>query len=291
MVWRRRCGWLVLVLASMGLMLPVWAQGTVAAPPAVSPPATAAPEKKKPTGPEYLAEGDRLVKEKSYRDALQCYLLAWLEMPDNPMVASHTGDLYVLSGKLAESTKFYASAIKMNQKYEEPVQGMANAYLRLNLPDQAAILLEDPVRVKAFKSTRYLHLLGLANQRIGKYDRAVEVMKAALDQGGEEGGLQGDLGNAYYMLGRYKEADEAYAQALAKSPNDAVAELNRSMAQEKQEKLTEAVASLEQYLVMTKASQDDPQRKRLEDLKAKIAAAPDTKSETKPETKPGKKHR
>jgi tetratricopeptide (TPR) repeat protein len=225
----------------------------------VSPPSSA------PTaGAKFLADGDTLLATKDYARALSKYVLAWLEMPDNPVVSYRIGNLYAASGKLAEATRFYAVAVKLNEGFEEPVLALAQTYLRLKRADQTRILLEEPHRLARFtKSARYHQFLGQAYLALGKYSLAIAQFQTGQSLAPEQGALYGDLGNAYYLTGRHVEAVEAYTTALAKDATDATAALHRSLAQEKLGQVPEAIKSLELYLTLVKAGADDPQRTRL----------------------------
>ncbi|MHB9027020.1 MAG: tetratricopeptide repeat protein [Armatimonadota bacterium] len=228
-----------------------------------------------PAPPNYLAEGNALMEKKEYSKALSKFMMAWLDMPDNPAVIVRIGQVFAGTGKLAESTRFFAFAIKLKPGYEEPVVELGRVYLKLNRADQAIILLEDPVRAKTFAdSFRCRHLLGMAYLNQGKYAKAITAFKAAITLAPDQGFLFGDMGNALYLNEQYEEAVRSYNLAVERSPKDTTARLNRSMALEKLGKFTDAVAALEEYLTLVKAAQDHPQRKRLEELKQKAAAPP-----------------
>jgi len=227
-----------------------------------------------PTVADYLAEGDALLASASYSRALSKYVLAWLDMPDNPTVIDRIADLYTVSGRLPEATRFYALAIKLNPGYEEAVTGLAQTYLTLQRPDQVVALLGDAGRQQRFaQSVRFHQLLGQGLLRTAKYDKAATELKTALTMAPDRGGLYGELGNAYYLANKPADAVEAYTQALARNPKDAVAALNRSQALEKLNRIPDAISSLELYVSLTNPAPDHPQRKRLEALKGTMASS------------------
>jgi tetratricopeptide (TPR) repeat protein len=235
--------------------------------------AAPAPRSAGATAASYIAEGDKFVSIKEYGLALSRYTLAWLEMPDNPAIIDRIGDVYFATAKYPQATRFYVLAIRLNDGYEEPVVNLGYTYIRLHRYDQALLLLDNPVRREKFgKSAVYLHVLGITYSRAGTPERAVEVLQQAIAIAPKQSALYGDLGNAYYLTKQYTKAVDAYSMALELRPDDAIALLNRSVAYEKLEKFPEAIASLEQYLALTKPAADDPQRTRLEELKAKAAA-------------------
>ena len=182
--WRR---WgIALVLGLVGV--PAWAGDTAGGVPATATPpaatsgtAPAAPATRKPTGAEYLADGEKQFKARNYSAALSSFVMAWLEMPDNPEVLERIGTVFAQTGRLAESTRFFALAIKLNPGYEKAIISLADVYLRVKLPEQAIILLEDPSRQARFsKSPNYLHMLALVFQAQGRFDKSVGVLKSAL---------------------------------------------------------------------------------------------------------------
>jgi tetratricopeptide (TPR) repeat protein len=261
--------WWVVVLGAMvlgGLACPVRAQG--AAPPAEKP---AAAEDKTPTAADYLAEADALMAKKDYSKALSKYLMSWLQGPENTVVLDRIGDLFMVTNKAADATRFYAVAIRLDPRMEEPVLGLAQAYLTVKRVDQALLLLDEPGRKAIFgKSVRYQQLLGRTYIFAGKPAQAIPVLKAAIAQAPQMGSLYGELGNACLMAKKYADAADAYAKALEKDPKDATAALYRSMALEKLEKWGEAVAALQTYLTLTNPPADHAERKRLETLQAKV---------------------
>lgn len=251
------CLFAFIVFFAAGL---AWSQEKAAEAPA----APAAP-------PNYMEEGDKLMESQQYSKALSKYMMAWLDTPDNPAAIDRIGDIFFATNKYPEATRFYALAIKLNPGFEEPVVSLAYTYLKVNRPEQTIILLSEPSRQKLFaKSFRYQHALGQAYLAQGKGDKAIPALKAAVGLAPKVGYLYGDLANAYFITNRFPEAVTAYDKALEITPDDAVAALNRSMAQEKLSRFREAVASLELYLTLSKAPEDHPQRKRLAELKAKV---------------------
>lgn len=236
-----------------------------------NPPATP-----KPPGLQYLEDGEALLKKNNPAQALSKFMMAWLEMPDNPAVLTRIGDVFMATNRAPNATRFYALAIRLSPGYEEPVIALTRAYLKLNQPKSALDLLEAPARMEQFaKSYRFHYVRGLTQIGLGKYQQAIDLFNQSLALAPPEAAfLHGEIGNAYYLLKKYPEADAAYARALQGNPEDAVALLNRSMALEQMGKITDAVDSLEKYLALAKVPDTDPQRKRLTDLKAKLPANP-----------------
>ncbi|MHB9131277.1 MAG: tetratricopeptide repeat protein [Armatimonadota bacterium] len=234
---------------------------------------TTPPPAARPTVSDYIKDGDNLMKKNEYSSALSKYVMAWLETPDNAAVVERIGHVFYAGKKYTDAWKFYSFALKLNPGYEDAVVSLGTTYLRLNQADQALTLLEDPERQKTFsKSFRYQHVLGLAYMNQGKYDKAITALKNAITLAPTIGFVYGDLGNAYYLAKNYQEAVASYTTAIEKSPNDAVALLNRSLAEEKLGRFKDAASSLEKYLALSKAPDNDPQRKRLADLRAKADA-------------------
>ncbi len=63
-----------------------------------------------------------------------------------------------------------------------------------------------------------LQLSGLLHSQIGEYDRAIELMRASLQQFPEQAEVANNLGNALAASGRMDEANEAYSRAVKLSP-------------------------------------------------------------------------
>jgi len=223
-----------------------------------------------------LNDGDKAMGKKDYATALSKFIIAWMETPDNPAVLTRIGDVFFETKKYPEASRFYALAIKLNDGYDKPLLNLARTYMQVNRADQVVMLLEDAKRQQTFaNSFRYFHLLGLGYTNMKQYDKAIPALQNAIKLSPESPFLYGDLGNAQYLSNHYEEAVQSYSKAVEKNPNDFMAMLNRSVALEKLNRLPEAIASLQSFLTLSKAADDNPQRKRLEELKAKAANPPE----------------
>jgi tetratricopeptide (TPR) repeat protein len=243
----------------------VHAQDAAAPPPAAA--ATATPAKPSKTA---LEEGDALMADKQYSQALSRYIAAWLDNPNNPVVPTRVGQVFQALGKLAKSAEFYALAIRLKPDYEEPVVLLAQVYQKAKRPDQAQILLEEPSRQKLFgKSPRFQRELAVVYNRMNKPEKALALLNAAKATAPGQVNLYSEFGYAYFLQKKYPESAAAYAVAVEKNPHDAMSVLNRSYALEKAGKFPDAAAALTQYLELVKAKETDPQRKRLAELQAK----------------------
>ncbi len=225
--------------------------------------------------PAYIDVGDADMGRKDYDNALSQYVLAWIDAPDNPSIITRIGDVFFAKGNYPSAARYYALAIKLNDDYERPLLNLGQTFLRENLADRARLLLEDAHRQQTFaNSYRYFQLLGVVYDSLKQYDRAIATLQIAIKLSPDTGFLYLDLGNAQLLSNHAEDAVQSYAKAVAVNPNDPVAFLDRSIAFEQLEKYADAVTALQQYLTLSKAPDDDPQRKHLAELQAKISPAP-----------------
>ena len=87
--------------------------------------------------------------------------------------------------------------------------------------------------------------------RKGEYEKAVKAYRAAQQKDPENALLQYNLANALYRLNRFAEAEQLYSQAMEKEDAALSNRLyyNRGLAQTRQKKLEESIASYKQALI------------------------------------------
>ncbi len=129
-----------------------------------------------------------------------------------------------------------------------------------NDPEKAVPLLELAVSKEPENEKAFLYL-GIAYEQLGKYDRAVGVLKQGIGVAKRyTDTLFFNLGNNLFKLGQFAAAADAYAEALKANPSNADAYLNRANTQVKIEDYTGAVENYRTYLSLRP---DSPQRERI----------------------------
>lgn len=149
-----------------------------------------------------------------------------------------------------------------------------------NKPAEARPLLEQALNEDASNEDVYLYL-GLVNQQLGDFDRAIAVLKRGLTIASLHKDLMYfDIGNDYFAKGQFTFAEEMYGDAIDANANLADAFLNRANSRLN---LGSYADALNDYTVFLQLKPQDPQRPQIEAvenlLNKAIAAAEEKKKE------------
>lgn len=126
-----------------------------------------------------------------------------------------------------------------------------------NKPGDAAVLLEKALLSEP-QNERLYEYLGICYQQLGKYEDAIRVMNRGLSVSVTNRHLLYlNIGNNYFLQGRFQFAEEMYTNAVTESPAFAPAYLNRALVRIKLNKYLDTVSDYRQYLSFEPAS---PQR-------------------------------
>jgi tetratricopeptide (TPR) repeat protein len=113
---------------------------------------------------------------------------------------------------------------------------------------QQAELLYRQVLAVDPKQADALHLLGVIAYQVGRHDRAIEHIEAALRLRGPDPEMLSNLGGAYLAMGRAAEALSCYQRAVQLRPGFASAHYNLGNVLLGQKRLAEALACYREAL-------------------------------------------
>jgi protein O-GlcNAc transferase len=134
----------------------------------------------------------------------------------------------------APVAELFAAALQHHQAGRLPV---AESFYR-------QILAIDPDNVRA------LHLLGVLSYQLGRHDKAVALIAAAIARNANEPFFHCNLGLALQAQGQLEEAVASYGRALSLAPDLADAHFNLGNALQEQARLAEAVAAYRRALAV-----------------------------------------
>ena len=119
------------------------------------------------------------------------------------------------------------------------------------------------------------HILGELFEKDGKYDKAAAIYRKGIEVCHEQDavlGLQVGLGRVLLKAGQEEEAKRIFNEVLVTVPDNAQAHLGLSFCYLRVNQKNKAVDELKRFVVL--ASSDDPDRKRAEDMLARLTAEP-----------------
>jgi len=132
-----------------------------------------------------------------------------------------------------------------------------------NKPEQALPYLEKALEEEP-KNEKIYFYLGIIYEQLGRNEKAVTIMKLGLQQAGKSRDkLYFNMGNNYFLLEDYKNAEQMYTDAIRENPGMAEAYLNRANSRMKLESYKSAVEDYTYYLSLRPSA---PQREEIERL-------------------------
>lgn len=131
---------------------------------------------------------------------------------------------------------------------------LGNAYLGLDLPDSAAVYYEEAVVLDSTYAKAYVNL-GIAFDRVNRFDRARESFQRALEINPEDVLAYCHLGHYYHVRGEIGEAVSYYKRALEIDPNSAQAHYNLGLAFADSRLFAEAVREWERVVALSPESE------------------------------------
>lgn len=138
-------------------------------------------------------------------------------------------------------------------------------YFKNNDPSRAVAALEKEIISGNITSDSF-NYLGLAYCQLGQYENAVDAFARGLNNSkSNKKILSFNRGNAYYSLGKYKEAAGCYSLTLAADPSFTRALLNRGNAYLMNQDYDNVIIDYEKYLLL---EPDDPQKIQIEEILA-----------------------
>jgi tetratricopeptide (TPR) repeat protein/MFS family permease len=204
---------------------------------------------------KYIWLAENFKQKGQFTKSIENYLAA-LEM--NPAVSvqsyNEIGIMYARMGKPQQAVDAFNKAIRYNEQSEDKIN-MAITYRNLG------VALKD---------------MGKAEDAAEQFHKAVEESQKVLNKNPADHANWQQLGDTLTKMGNFKAATEAYKKALSLSPNDPAYYANLAKALESQERYSEEIEVLKNYIQLTKQSKLDDAvselQKHLEFLEQKVSS-------------------
>ncbi|MEJ2257091.1 MAG: tetratricopeptide repeat protein [Woeseiaceae bacterium] len=167
-------------------------------------------------------EGYRLSRDATRFGAAEAACLRALEI-DDAAVEVHValGNLYVASGKNENALQEFETALEDNDNLADAYIGIADAYIALNRPTEAEASLRKSIDVDVSNWSSF-NAMGNFLFGQGRFLEAAEFYQMFVNRVDDNGTALSNLGAAYYLAGRFREAAEAWDRAIAIRPGRSV---------------------------------------------------------------------
>jgi serine/threonine protein kinase/Flp pilus assembly protein TadD len=115
-------------------------------------------------------------------------------------------------GRYEDAKAPFREVMRLRPKSDTGYTNLAGMHLYRGERDLAEPLLKESIRIQPTAQAH--NFLGMVHYATGRFAEAAEQFEAASRSGSEHLAYKGNLGDAYRQLGRRKEADAAYAEAI-----------------------------------------------------------------------------
>ncbi len=160
------------------------------------------------------------------------------------------GESYRLIGKASRSEQHLLEADKAQPRNRDIMKALATLYFQIERIDDAKRIADDLQREHPdFEIAA--RLIGDINFAAHDFQNAAAHYEGLMVKGEADGDVFNNLGNSYYKLGRYEDAERAYRNALSHSPNSALVSRNLGLTLAQSGKLNEAADLLSSYLELS----------------------------------------
>ena len=206
-----------------------------------------------PPGPRALLNGEKLIAEGRYADAVQSLQKATRLLPRTPQAWNHLGLAYQGNGQLEEAARAYRTALSLDHRLAEARYNLGCLLLEQNnlapaLDELTSYTLVHPEVVDGWLR------LGSAYLKARRPDYAERCFKAALDLRARHPEALNGLGMVQFQRRRWQEAANYFNAALAQDANYAPALLNAAItAQQGFNNRPQALQKYRQYLALQPA--------------------------------------
>lgn len=197
-----------------------------------------------PQGPKALLEGERVLKQERYNEAIALFQLATEKIPREARAWNMLGLAYQGAGLSSEAAQAYAKALALDHKLSAAHYNLGCLYLdqdqtQLAVTELTAFTLLQPRAVEGWLR------LATAQSRVNRMDAAEICYRNALTLSPKHPEALNGMGVVSVNRRRYIEAIQYFQIALAEDPNYGPALLNQAIVTHRN--LNQRVTALQKY--------------------------------------------
>lgn len=126
----------------------------------------------------FLEEGERLFKDKKYREAEKFYIKAIAREPGNHLIYGRLGIIYTKLGNLQDAKEALTTAVKLAPENGLYQNNLGLILYHLGRFKESVLYFENAVKISPKIAKRWFNL-GLAYQKIGETKKAKKAFMKA----------------------------------------------------------------------------------------------------------------
>jgi tetratricopeptide (TPR) repeat protein len=216
-----------------------------------------------PPGPEALLQGEQLIKQGRYEEAVARLKKATVMLPKNAQAWNHLGLAYHGNRQPEEAARAYQAALALDKNLAAPHYNLGCLYLDQNNLAGATNELTTYTLVQKSHVEGWLKL-GVAQLRAKRLDAAEHCFRAArdLDPRHPHPEALNNLGVIQFQRHRWQDAHNYFNLALAHNPDYGPAQLNIAIVNH--QALNNRASALKQYLTYLASLPRGPEREAVE---------------------------
>jgi len=197
-------------------------------------------------GPTALLEGEELIKEGKFKEAIEKLQKATKHLPRNAQAWNHLGLAHHGAGQIEQAQRYYREALRLDVNLASARYNLGALSLEQN---DLAAAIEHLTSYTAFQpqSADGWIKLGNAQTRARRLEQAERCYKNALDLRQRDPEALNGLGNVAFHRRRTQEAVSLFTSALGENAKYAPAVFNIAVVHQSQNNRQQALDELKQY--------------------------------------------
>ena len=179
-------------------------------------------------GPKALLDGEKMINERRFGEAVDRLTLATHLLPNNPQAWNHRGLAHHGAGDVEEAAKAYRMALQLNENLAAARFNLGSLLLEAGDPDSAIQELGSFAVLRPTSVDGHVRL-GSAQIRAGKWEDAASTFSHAFQLSDSNPEILNALGLIHLHRGERKKAYPFFDKAIELNANYAPAKFNRAV--------------------------------------------------------------
>ena len=200
-------------------------------------------------GPTALLDGEELIKEGKFKEAIETLQKATRHLPRNAQAWNHLGLAYHGAGQLEQAQRYYREALRLDVNLASARYNLGALSLEQNDLGAAIEHLSSYTAFQPQSADGWIKL-GNAQTRARRLEQAERCYKTALDHRPRDPEALNGLGNIAFHRRRTQEAASLFTSALGENAKYAPAVFNIAVIHQSQNNRQQALDELKRYAAL-----------------------------------------
>ncbi|GKV54377.1 TPR repeat-containing protein YrrB [Sporosarcina sp. NCCP-2222] len=176
----------------------------------------------------YNEIGIQSLQQGKYEKAIEAFVKAAEQEPDNPVGYINLGNVFTAVGDVERAERFFQKALTLDEEAVTAYYGLANLYYNNGRFEEAAKLYEKAVRSGMEQADAYF-MLGKSLEQGGNEKLALPYLQRALELAPDDLEIQLSYGILLAKLELFKDAEKVLRELVEKDPEHPDAHYNLGM--------------------------------------------------------------